>query len=91
MSSITILATLALARPMNESGPVWSAIMPTLMGACAMQMPPVPPTHRKPAFADHIGSEDGCQTMPFGSLIPVSDGVGLCRETELAHNSRVGV
>jgi len=27
---------LALARPMNESAPVSSAIMPTLMDACVM-------------------------------------------------------
>src|SRR4051812_4530879 len=32
MSSMTILATLALATPMNESAPVWSVITPTLMG-----------------------------------------------------------
>src|SRR4051794_1872903 len=29
MSSITILATFALAMPMNESGPVWSVMTPT--------------------------------------------------------------
>jgi hypothetical protein len=29
---MTILATLALAAPTNESGPVSSAIIPTLMG-----------------------------------------------------------
>src|SRR5919198_4569266 len=33
MSPITIRATLALARPTNESGPVWSAISPTLIGS----------------------------------------------------------
>ena len=33
MSPMTILATLALATPTNESGPVWSAITPTLMGS----------------------------------------------------------
>src|SRR5439155_22205757 len=32
ISSITILATLALAIPMNESGPVWSVIRPTRAG-----------------------------------------------------------
>ena len=32
MSPMTILATLALASPTNESGPVWSAMTPTLMG-----------------------------------------------------------
>src|SRR5213592_3572554 len=31
MSLITILATFALAIPMNESAPVWSVITPTLM------------------------------------------------------------
>ena len=31
MSSTTILATLALATPMNERVPVWSAITPTLI------------------------------------------------------------
>src|SRR3954469_9339673 len=31
MSPMTILATLAFATPTNESGPVWSAITPTLM------------------------------------------------------------
>src|SRR5579884_270990 len=31
-SSTTILATLTLASPTNESGPVWSAISPTLIG-----------------------------------------------------------
>src|SRR6266536_1421305 len=31
MSSTTMRATLALAMPTNESGPVWSAITPTLM------------------------------------------------------------
>jgi hypothetical protein len=36
ISSTTILATLALARPMNESAPVSSAIMPTLMAAFVM-------------------------------------------------------
>src|ERR1700730_4653784 len=36
ISSTTILATLALARPMNESPPVSSAIMPTLMDGCVM-------------------------------------------------------
>ena len=36
MSSITILATLALAMPMNESGPVWSAITPTLIDGSLM-------------------------------------------------------
>src|SRR5690348_348835 len=36
ISSTTILATLALARPMNESAPVSSAIMPTLMAAVVM-------------------------------------------------------
>jgi len=36
MSSTTIFATLALAIPMNESGPVWSAMTPTLMDACFM-------------------------------------------------------
>jgi hypothetical protein len=29
---MTILATLALARPTNESGPVWSAMTPTVTG-----------------------------------------------------------
>src|SRR5689334_8024409 len=33
MSPTTILATFALARPMIESGPVWSAMTPTLMGS----------------------------------------------------------
>ncbi len=33
MSPMTILATLALAVPTNESGPVWSAMTPTLMGS----------------------------------------------------------
>ena len=33
MSPMTILATLALASPTNESGPVWSAMTPTLMGS----------------------------------------------------------
>jgi len=33
MSPMTILATLALATPTNESGPVWSAITPTLIGS----------------------------------------------------------
>jgi hypothetical protein len=32
MSSITILATFALAMPMKERGPVWSVITPNLMG-----------------------------------------------------------
>jgi hypothetical protein len=32
---MTILATFALAIPMNESGPVWSAITLTLMAALA--------------------------------------------------------
>src|SRR5579871_2297834 len=32
MSSITILATLTLAIPMNESGPVWSVTRPTRAG-----------------------------------------------------------
>ena len=32
MSPMTIRATLALASPTNESGPVWSAMTPTLMG-----------------------------------------------------------
>src|SRR4051812_26640640 len=31
MSPMTILATLAFAMPTNESGPVWSAMTPTLM------------------------------------------------------------
>src|SRR6266571_3224434 len=31
MSSITILATFALAIPMNERAPVWSVITPTLI------------------------------------------------------------
>ena len=31
MSSMTILATFALAMPMNESGPVWSVTTPTLI------------------------------------------------------------
>ena len=35
MSPMTILATLALASPTNESGPVWSAMTPTLMGSPA--------------------------------------------------------
>src|SRR4051794_22991548 len=35
MSPTTILATLALARPITESGPVWSVITPTLMGSSA--------------------------------------------------------
>jgi hypothetical protein len=29
------VATFALAMPMNESGPVWSAITPTLMASMA--------------------------------------------------------
>src|SRR4051794_21851915 len=33
MSPMTILATLALASPTNESGPVWSAMTPTLTGS----------------------------------------------------------
>src|ERR687887_270724 len=33
MSPITILATLAIAMPMTESGPVWSAMTPTLIGS----------------------------------------------------------
>jgi len=33
MSPMTILTTLAFASPTNESGPVWSAMTPTLMGA----------------------------------------------------------
>ena len=47
MSSMTILATLALAMPTNESGPVWSAMTPTLMGStpelgyAAMACPPL--------------------------------------------------
>src|SRR5262245_15676517 len=36
MSLMTILATLALAIPTNESGPVWSAITPTLMDDSVM-------------------------------------------------------
>src|SRR3954451_14825508 len=35
MSPITMRATLAFARPMIESGPVWSAMTPTLMGSPA--------------------------------------------------------
>src|SRR3954454_15590551 len=31
MSSMTILATLALATPINDSGPVWSVMTPTLI------------------------------------------------------------
>src|SRR4051812_5697594 len=33
MSPTTILATLALASPITESGPVWSVMTPTLMGS----------------------------------------------------------
>ncbi len=41
MSPMTILATLALASPTNESGPVWSAMTPTLMGSPpGLAMPP---------------------------------------------------
>ena len=36
MSSITIFATFASAMPMNDKGPVSSAMTPTLMGAFAM-------------------------------------------------------
>src|SRR4051812_36996762 len=32
MSSTTICATFAFAMPMNESGPVWSVMTPTLIG-----------------------------------------------------------
>ena len=39
MSSITILATFALAMPMNDSGPVWSVMTPTLMGSDLMILP----------------------------------------------------
>src|SRR4051794_22974572 len=35
MLSRTILATLPFATPTNESGPVWSAMTPTLMGSPA--------------------------------------------------------
>ena len=41
MSSITIFATLALAQPMNDSGPVCSAIIPTLMAESVMAFAPV--------------------------------------------------
>src|SRR5205085_2672623 len=43
MSSITILATLTLAMPMKESGPVWSVMTPTRAGrllALVMSRPP---------------------------------------------------
>ena len=32
---MTILATLALASPTNESGPVWSAMTPTRIGSAS--------------------------------------------------------
>ena len=41
MSSITIFATLAFAQPMNDSGPVCSAIIPTLMAVFVMAFAPV--------------------------------------------------
>src|SRR5450432_2959448 len=37
-SSTTIRATLALAIPTNESGPVWSAITPTLIDEFSMTL-----------------------------------------------------
>ena len=63
MSLMTIFATLALAMPMNESGPVWSAMTPTLMDASFMAFSsdvprPNGPVHarRMPAgFRPHMG------------------------------------
>ena len=43
MSPMTILATLALASPIIESGPVWSAMTPTLMGSSPGDEAMVPP------------------------------------------------
>src|SRR5271166_3890805 len=40
MSLIAILATLALAIPMNESAPDWSVITPTLIGVSFMALSP---------------------------------------------------
>ena len=72
MSSMTILATLALAMPTNESGPVWSAITPTLMDDSVMafssQVPrPNGPVHawRMPAASrPHMG------WIPYAADIP---------------------
>src|SRR5579862_1048036 len=51
ISLITILATLALAIPMNDSGPVWSAITPTLMDDSVMTFSSDVP---RPNGSDHV-------------------------------------
>ena len=68
MSSITILATLALAMPMNDRAPVWSVMTPTLMDCpfavdAAMARTPLETSHRVSEGArDRAPWERGAKT-----------------------------
>src|SRR5215470_7917996 len=53
MSLMTIFATLALAMPTNESGPVWSAITPTLMDESLDESPMALSFSCRAAMAGH--------------------------------------
>src|SRR6266566_1490506 len=64
MSSITIFATLALAQPMNDSGPVCSAIIPTLMTESIM------------AFSCHVRRHHG---PPHDLRVPPACGAHMGR------------
>src|SRR5437763_792574 len=71
MSLMTIFATLALAMPMNDSGPVWSAITPTLMPCSLMAFSSQVPRPKLPG-----------SWLEDGGRLPAAHGVdSLCHQT----------
>ena len=68
---MTIFATLALAMPTNDSGPVWSAITPTLMGCSLMASSRDVPRAKRP----------GSRWEDAGGLPPAHGVDSLCHET----------